>query len=86
MDNEKIKKLIEPHLLYILHQEDRKFLDEICSEMYLCINDDGKEVITLKPIPNASSEKIAPQFSLLNGAFLGVSNDWDEVKKKGKKI
>ena len=70
----------------MLHQEDRKYIDDMCSEMYLCINEDGKEVITLKPIPNADSERIAPQFSPLNGAFLGVATDWDEVKEIGKRL
>lgn len=82
--NWNLRNLIEPYLLLHLHSDDKQYIDEMFEEVYLTTNEKGQKVVTLKPHPNADT--IALQFSILNGACVGMTGEWDNIKATGERI
>lgn len=80
MISEDLKQKIIPHLLEMLDESEKKYVDEMFSEVYYT-NYDGLERVTLKPHPGAGD--IAVQFYVLNGNFIELTS-WNYIKEKGK--
>lgn len=83
MIDNKLREKIESYVLYHLHPNDYKYIDDMFSECYL-VTIDGKDVIALKPHPN--SDTISMYFSPINGAFINIYNDWEKIKSMGTLI
>ena len=86
MISEELKEKITPYLIMELESHERKFIDDMFTEVYYSI-ENGEEVITLKPPvtcePLPGQMKLALQFYKLNGAYRSV-DDWESVKQRGK--
>ena len=79
MISDRLRELITPYLLLELEDWEKKYVDDMFSEVYKYV-ENGEECVGLKPI---GEDYLTILFSTLNGAYVAMAF-WDEVKTKGE--